>query len=170
MVCNLGAEQLIFCYGNRLMPGHYHNVFDFIGMCDACPYASKHIDRCDLIEVNDVHSRFSGRFVTNALQDCIEYDHPRAFVYFISDGRFVKIGKAIDAQRRLADLQTSNSSELTLVCKIPCKNSDSATEAEGRLHTFFSSYRVRGEWFDLLPYITQRHGIAEWFSEDVDDE
>lgn len=170
MVCSLGADQLVDCYGRCLFPGVYCNVFDFIGMCDQCPYANRHIDRQSLVRANDIHSMFSGRFVTNTLQDCIEERKPKAFVYFISDGKFVKIGKAINVVKRLQELQTSNANELTLICKIPCKSADAATEAEGRLHSFYSSYRVRGEWFDLLPYITKRHGIAEWFPEDINDE
>lgn len=163
VVCGLGADQLVDCYGKTLMPGHYYNVFDFVSMCDECPYANKHIDREDLMFVNDIHSIFSGRYIYHRIHDCIEEEKPRAFVYFIADGRFVKIGKATDVLKRLSALQTSNSSELSLACKIPCKNTENATEAESRLHIIYRDYRVRGEWFDLLPYITKRNGVVEWF-------
>lgn len=70
---------------------------------------------------------------------------PRAkskFVYFITDGDAIKIGRSSDPQRRLGVLQTGHPKPLWLIGTISC---DVMTEDEA--HRRFSSCALRGEWF-----------------------
>lgn len=74
----------------------------------------------------------------------------KAFCYLISDGTYIKIGKAKDVQSRLIGLQNANGNPLKVVCTIPCKSETDARILEKRLHRFFSAYRTSGEWFDIM--------------------
>jgi hypothetical protein len=68
----------------------------------------------------------------------------KAFVYFISDGEFVKIGYSADWRARLKALQTSNPRELCAAAVIAGTIAD-----ERALHRRFASDRLRAdnEWF-----------------------
>ena len=68
------------------------------------------------------------------------------FVYFISDGEFVKIGKANNVLRRMSELQTGNARKLVLLMSI--KVSDSF-KAENKLHKLFERSNVNNEWFNI---------------------
>lgn len=69
------------------------------------------------------------------------------FIYAIIDeSDRVKLGKAADVDRRLAELQTGNAEKLTIMYLWYV---DSMTKAETGLHHIFAAYRVRGEWFKL---------------------
>lgn len=60
----------------------------------------------------------------------------------------LKIGVAKRPSSRLRDLQTSCPYELSLKRSKQC---DDAQAVENYLHTRFSHYRMRGEWFDIPP-------------------
>ena len=66
--------------------------------------------------------------------------------YFISDGQLVKIGKSNTPQKRLAQLQTSHHSILTLLLVMD-------GEYERDLHQQFADDHHRGEWFIFSPAI-----------------
>jgi fumarate reductase subunit D len=69
------------------------------------------------------------------------------YVYVISDGNRVKIGKTTtDPQKRLSTLQTGNPRKLELLHQFECRNPD---RLEKYLHKLFASKRERGEWFRL---------------------
>lgn len=70
-------------------------------------------------------------------------------VYFISDGRYIKIGKATFLERRLNSLQTSNARELKPLCVCILKNAREAEKYENIFHNYFSDRNVRGEWFSI---------------------
>jgi hypothetical protein len=70
-------------------------------------------------------------------------------IYFISNGYHIKIGKANDVKRRLAELQTGNSEDLVLMYSISLKSQEAAFKLESALHSFYKKYRVKGEWFDI---------------------
>lgn len=57
-----------------------------------------------------------------------------------------KIGRTTNIDRRLRQLQTMNSQQLTLVKLIRCHD---AIATETNLHHKFKSYRCQGEWFEL---------------------
>ena len=61
----------------------------------------------------------------------------------------VKIGKAINPERRLSELEHMNGRELRLLAIFP----DSGDTGERRLHAKFLSLRSRGEWFKYGPRI-----------------
>lgn len=70
-------------------------------------------------------------------------------VYFISNGMgHVKIGVATDVESRFYGLQVANATELELIAVIP-----GGYGLEGRIHRLFAQWRIRGEWFDLVPEI-----------------
>ena len=77
--------------------------------------------------------------------------HPfkRTFVYFITDGVFVKIGVADKVDKRLDQLQTGNARKLFVLVKIGFMCREAALSAEASLHEEFSEKRLVGEWFDI---------------------
>jgi hypothetical protein len=66
----------------------------------------------------------------------------RGFVYFISGGGLIKIGRAFNPFSRLKDLQLGSPVKLTLGCAVP-----GGADLEGTLHQFFAAERQHGEWF-----------------------
>lgn len=71
------------------------------------------------------------------------------FVYFITDGEFIKIGISKSIQERLLNLQTSNAKPLFLLRSIECDSSKYASNLERALHKHFQESRLCGEWFRL---------------------
>lgn len=65
-------------------------------------------------------------------------------VYFITDGRYTKVGCGNDPAKRLLELQTGNPLELSLV-----KTIEGSFEEEKAIHKSLSLYHVRGEWYDF---------------------
>lgn len=64
------------------------------------------------------------------------------YIYFIGDGKHVKIGTSNSPKTRLATLQTSNPKKLELIYSMPGNKS-----LEKSLHSFFNQYHVENEWF-----------------------
>jgi hypothetical protein len=68
----------------------------------------------------------------------------------------VKIGKALDPEKRLGELQTGAPEELELLLYLPHR----PPFEESQLHQRFKKYRVCGEWFefrdDLKLFITDK--------------
>ena len=162
-ICSLGANQLIECYGYHASSVGF-NRFDFISLCEKCRYATKETEICYERYNPKPYSYFDPMYLADRFNDYLEEEHPKAFVYFVSDGQFVKIGKANNVQSRLNSLQCGNVKELKLLAIIPCKNEKSATSVEGALHTLYSQYKIFREWYDILPQITKKLGITSWFS------
>lgn len=78
-------------------------------------------------------------------------------VYFITDGRYIKIGTTkIGAEKRLKQLNTGSPLRLYLLGYIT-----GGKEKEKELHKKFQQYKVRnnGEWFspedDLINYLNK---------------
>lgn len=92
------------------------------------------------------------------------------YVYFIQSGNAVKIGKAIDPERRVAELQTGSPSTLRILAKFICRSSKHALQMESVLHEYCKCWRLRGEWFDrrrtsaLLRSIDEAGGIESWLN------
>jgi len=82
-------------------------------------------------------------------------------IYLIKSGKYHKIGKSQEPERRLKDLQMSNPIELKLIETTTLDDiiSDpryvnrykrtSIDKLEAVMHSRLHSYRVRGEWFEL---------------------
>lgn len=68
------------------------------------------------------------------------------YVYAVSDGVFVKIGKSTHPGRRLDDLQTSNPRRLQLLVVAP-NTTALIGNHEKAIHLRQQANRVRGEWF-----------------------
>ena len=75
------------------------------------------------------------------------------FVYFVSNGREMKIGFSANPATRLKELQTASSSPLLFLGAIP---GDLATEKA--LHRRYARFRAHGEWFRLDPDLLQGIG------------
>ena len=71
----------------------------------------------------------------------------QSFVYFITDGEFVKIGQAREVHRRLVNLQVGNVKKLTLIKVIP---TFTPISTEKHFHELFAHRLVAGEWYDIL--------------------
>lgn len=69
------------------------------------------------------------------------------FVYFISDGEFIKIGYAKDVDKRICALQVGNPRKLKLLLKLPFLTEAEACAAESYLHKSLDSFSTSGEWF-----------------------
>jgi DNA-directed RNA polymerase subunit F len=69
-------------------------------------------------------------------------------IYFISDGEFVKIGRATNVATRLSDLQVASPRNLTVLAIV-----DAPPHSERELHRLFEDWHVRGEWFRLSDQI-----------------
>ena len=67
-------------------------------------------------------------------------------VYFISCGRYVKIGVTMQVERRMEVLAASNPHELKLIGHLP-----GSRQAEQELHHILKAYRHRYEWFRAAP-------------------
>ena len=72
-------------------------------------------------------------------------------VYFITDRRYVKIGKTQNIISRLSALQTGHPEKLYVLGYV-----DGGRGEEKKLHKRFSKYRVRGEWFKLTEEFAQK--------------
>ncbi|MGQ0836344.1 MAG: GIY-YIG nuclease family protein [Gammaproteobacteria bacterium] len=71
-------------------------------------------------------------------------------VYFLrtcDNAQLIKIGKAKDVTRRVAEIQTGCPSKLEILGTIPLHSEKHAQHIEGRLHRAFKRYHVRGEWY-----------------------
>lgn len=68
-------------------------------------------------------------------------------IYFVTDGRYVKIGSTTDIEKRLAGLQTGNPKKLTIMFAIPWMRNYKYLES--RFHRCFEKRRLVGEWFNL---------------------
>lgn len=66
------------------------------------------------------------------------------YVYFIQQGEEgpLKIGWAVDPEKRLREFQTANPQTLFLRGAVPGSRED-----EANFHAFFWEHRIRGEWF-----------------------
>ena len=62
--------------------------------------------------------------------------------YFITDGRYIKIGKAVNIVMRLKELQSGNPNQLIPIIII-------YADAERLFHRCFKKHRIRNEWFCL---------------------
>ena len=89
------------------------------------------------------------------------------FVYFIpaGEGGDIKIGWAIDPDRRLGELQTANSEPLRIIGKIPGTRT---TEYSAQCH--FQKYWKRGEWYrpaaELIAFAQAGEAPERWHSFD----
>jgi hypothetical protein len=90
------------------------------------------------------------------------------YVYFIrcrGDKSRLKIGKAADPNRRLAELQTGCPYPMTLESKIKCRSEKHAFYVEKLAHVYFKDYRTQGEWFKCTDAVLSKVWEFEQFAE-----
>lgn len=81
---------------------------------------------------------------------------PKYFVYFVSDGTAVKIGKTTGTvDGRVKELQTGNPRKISVLFAIPVKTESGAYDIENHFHLAFQDYRLSGEWFDIADILTR---------------
>lgn len=74
----------------------------------------------------------------------------KTYLYFASDGEFVKIGVSNSPTTRLIDLQIGNPRRLCILATYEFQWREEAHELEQYLHFRFRKFRLSGEWFDVL--------------------
>lgn len=79
------------------------------------------------------------------------------FVYFVSDGRYVKIGVSKDVYKRVNQMQTGNSSLLKVVSVI---KTHAPYLVEYALHEILKTRQISGEWYDILDLFENGEGYA----------
>lgn len=70
-------------------------------------------------------------------------------VYFITDGKFIKIGMAASLSNRIKQLQTGNPRKLCAMFIIVTDTQKEALKIESDLHKIFSKKQCVGEWFSI---------------------
>ena len=76
-------------------------------------------------------------------------DAKEGYVYFVSDGDYIKIGISENIDSRIKGLQIGNARRLMLVEYIWFNSKSAALWAERELHEMYKNKRVLGEWFDI---------------------
>lgn len=78
------------------------------------------------------------------------------YVYFIKTAvhpQMLKIGKASNIERRMAELQTGCPYDLELVGSLKCLSERQALGLEKGLHRLFRHARARAEWFQYHRWV-----------------
>lgn len=112
-------------------------------------------------------TRNSARKLINGYLDtlnAVDIKYPKAFVYFIQSGGFIKIGVAVNVLKRVKDLQTGNPNNISLVAHINARSKQHAYSIENQLHRKFASYNKTGEWFHrkIIPKMLFLHEKVIW--------
>jgi len=92
---------------------------------------------------------FYRKFTDKILSFVNENKHKDGFVYFIKNGvsgNKVKIGSAIDIDKRILSYQTAFHEKIFVLGYI---KSDNYIFLENELHKTFSDKRIKGEWFEF---------------------
>lgn len=94
-----------------------------------------------------------------------------AFVYIITDKLgLIKIGKAVDVNKRLYELQTGNGRRLILWGTLKCESETDAFAIEKSIQDELKEFQNLGEWFEFNPsvvHILDKFNF-EWKSQDKD--
>lgn len=140
-ICKINNCMKCFCHFDNVT-ATYMQV-----MCRECEHR--------IYDVKSVFEFHKEEFTIYQIKKKEKVIEQKSFVYFISDGEKVKIGKANNVESRLKSLQTSHAKELSLIKCIKCKNEESAYKKEKQLHKKFDEFRITGEWFDILEFIME---------------
>jgi len=153
-ICSLGSECMALCYCHHLIGNKEYTEYEMRARCCNCPHyiKSKRFDFDKPIRT-PLNAEKGAEFILKKYREEIEKDKPKSFVYFISDGEFVKIGKGNNPYRRLNGIQTGNPKPCRILYLIPCKDDLAAHTVEKGLHNDFKESRCCGEWFDILPFL-----------------
>mgnify|MGYP003298784138 CR=1 FL=1 len=151
-ICQVSADQFLDCYCDVNRPISPNML---LYMCSDCPYCFQKSP----ITTARIYTNMSPFFLIKTKKEEIELKNkPKSYVYLVSDGEYIKIGKATNIANRLNGIQTGNPRKCQVLAAIPCKSGNSASVLENYLHTQYAKFRREGEWFDLLGYID----IDDW--------
>lgn len=150
-ICDIGPDQIVDCYYDYVFSeGDHINAYDCYCACSKCPhFVGKWRVFNPFRRAEDI---FNAETILSVLHDYINDSADavsRWFVYFITDGEYIKIGKAKNPEKRLGEIQTGNGRPLELLWKIPCKNEKASLALEQRLHVWYGDYQTVGEWFNI---------------------
>ena len=138
--------------------------------CMGCPYEPRKVLENSVAIDPYSQSIFNADMVEYLFSDQIEGENPKAFVYFVSDSQFVKIGHTTNLKDRMTTLQIGNPRQLSLLYVIPCKNKAAAKNVEKGIHGLYSAYEENGEWFRILDKIDKKiwtaYFGAQYYSEE----
>lgn len=161
-ICSLCNDQIIQCY-------HWLDKDmiweEFMLRCRECPYA-KNQRRNRWVSDSITETNRYPYFIDRIAE--VEWDKPKNYVYFISDGQYIKIGVAKNPDKRLSELQTGNPRKLKVICKIPVGSDREAFDLESRLHFEYQAFAKSGEWFNILDHILVDEFIKK-FGDDEND-
>ena len=158
-ICMFGSDQIISCYRDC---DNYYNAEGFAMMCHDCPYVRYHGQ--DDLPPSITQQYRKPQFIDKLADTRVE--KPKRWVYFITDGQFVKIGIASNVKNRLRGIQTGNPRTCSVICAIPVRDENAARMLERALHGTYKPFSVSGEWFDILNYINVKE-FADWFPANV---
>lgn len=149
-ICEYGPQQLITCLGMVFKVDEALTPTYTALHCETCPHCIATRFDEPVTNLHRARSMWDANSILTSFKDYVEGSHPNAFVYFVSDGEYVKIGKANNVAKRLATLQTANARHLQCLYLIPAVDDSAAVIMEGKLHKLYKDYRLEGEWFDVL--------------------
>lgn len=111
-----------------------------------------------ICEYEETQKLFNPFDLKDKIISYLSFEHPRDYVYFITDEDCVKIGRTNNVKARLCQLQTSTHRKLRIICTMPCKSKESGIKLEKYLHTLFSKYSAEsGEWFYIVDKINEKY-------------
>ena len=148
-ICEYGIEGICLCYCLSRGRSDYADLSmseeAVRSLCRRCDhYRSRGFDDWDYCSI------YHPKVITEKYKHYVASRDAEAYVYFVSDGHYVKIGKAQDPIKRLGQIQTGNPNQCELLYLIPLKASAMASEVESYLHEKYKQHRMCGEWFNLL--------------------
>jgi hypothetical protein len=137
-------------------------------VCPVCSFGYNHIGEPRVVSGNDAYSAWLGRGdllvipfkaecgseweicfgfhkgQTSAFVRIRKSCSEASYLYFIEavDTGYIKIGRSVNPERRLAQLSTGSPNQLVLLGQI-----SGGSELEAELHRSFGNLRERGEWF-----------------------
>lgn len=173
-ICALGPELMCLCYARSARQGAY-SYFTADAMRVMCKDCKNYLPRknegkpYDPENFRNDFSIFKPYFIVNAYggkiwEPEVDSGDPPAYVYYITDGEYVKVGFATDPYKRLRGIQTGNPRVCEIMWLIPFKTERDAHKAEQDLHWIYATYRRAGEWFDILDKLDKRRFLAEFYS------
>jgi len=173
-ICALGPELMMLCYSRAASPDKY-SYYTADAMRKMCKDCKNYLPRknegkpYDPENFRNDFSIFKPYFIVNAYRGKmwepeVDSGEPSAYVYYITDGEFVKIGLATDPYKRLRGIQTGNPRVCEIMWLIPFKTEQDAHQAEQDLHWIYATYRRAGEWFDILDKLDKRRFLAEFYA------
>lgn len=161
-ICKLGDALMCLCY-SQLGDDLFFTADAMRSMCRGCknyiPLKQARMYDPNRYDLSIFKPNYIKVFFPDLLPEVTEYrgvqmfEEAGSYVYFITDGEYIKIGKAVDPQKRLAGIQTGNPKPCSILCTIPAKDEASANALETKLHFVYSDYRLCGEWFDIYDKI-----------------